>query len=936
MRKCLTILVGLLSLFTFTQPVDALIKRSKKSECTVCHVLWMEDLQTNQENLLGTSQENIVIAGSIGLSSSQQICYSCHDGYVVDSRMKIIPGNKHHQLKKVPDWLDLPDVFRLDINNEFYCGTCHGFHDVKASGEIGTVPFMRIGNDRSEMCMACHKDKKEKLGVSNHPLLKKSDLLSREKIEKLGGKVGPAGEIICQSCHLPHGNPPLLKPLNGSQICLVCHDDKKTVFRSAHNIDITSPKLKNTQGKGVTETGPCSSCHLPHKGNGKWMWAREKGPGNSASLACRSCHDKTPGIRTTGRYSHPVDVVPGKDLSLPLYADDGLRAVDGKVQCPTCHNAHQWNPEDPDSYVDKVEGGPGNSFLRKNNELSELCLTCHDKKKSLIGTDHDLRITAPGQLNSMGLKPSASGPCGVCHIPHRAANEKLWAGLPSQGNLASAMCLACHDEETEQIKKTIGEHSHPVDITLAGNMGKDINLPLFAELGREDITGNIQCATCHNPHQWDPVSLQKGKNHNIEGDASNSFLRIANKGQSALCVECHDNKKQVLASDHNLLVTAPEEKNITGASSSESGPCGACHVPHNAANKRLWAKQLSGENDFVSQLCFSCHNKDGAALEKSIGEHDHPVNVDLTKIDPENKIENVLPLYKERQSSSSTGKVVCITCHDPHTWQPGTSDSKEQTTAWANKEGNNTSSFLRKENYPSSALCKTCHVEQALIVGTPHDLTVKVPQEKNLLGQAAQNSGECGVCHIVHNSPNDLKLWARPYGPLNENDNKMAALCTSCHSKGNVAQNKTQEIATHPLATLTSYEKGFIGVIYDEKAYKKRKKAMQSQKAPAKIYTPILITNVIGVNSGKSFTPIFNDKGEKVMSGKISCPSCHNVHKWNLNHVQGEEGKNINEKKGAKFLRNKSSNLVCIDCHGQDGLYRYLYFHSIKRDFKIK
>ena len=67
------------------------------------------------------------------------------DGYVVDSRAWMASDNKHLALKKVPEGFQLPEGLRLNMNHEFYCGTCHGFHDIEAEGRIGEVPFAPEG-----------------------------------------------------------------------------------------------------------------------------------------------------------------------------------------------------------------------------------------------------------------------------------------------------------------------------------------------------------------------------------------------------------------------------------------------------------------------------------------------------------------------------------------------------------------------------------------------------------------------------------------------------------------------------------------------------------------------------------------------------------------------------------------------------------------------
>jgi hypothetical protein len=162
------------------------------------------------------------------------------------------------------------------------------------------------------------------------------------------------------------------------------------------------------------------------------------------------------------------------------------------------------------------------------------------------------------------------------------------------------MCLICHGEQSGIKTKRIGTYSHPTNVKplLMGTLPKE--LPLFAPDATRDLAGRVQCFTCHNVHQWDPHSVENPGGKDVEGDASNSFLRISNGASSTLCLACHQDKKQLLTSDHNLEVTAPEEKNLQKLTTHVSGPCGACHLVHNASGKRLWAKPLPAEKDYTT------------------------------------------------------------------------------------------------------------------------------------------------------------------------------------------------------------------------------------------------------------------------------------------------------------------------------------------------
>jgi predicted CXXCH cytochrome family protein len=728
------------ALFLLPSSAQAITRRADK-ECLLCHVLWFDAFKTDQETLIEKRDSSIVIAGSVGLASSEEMCVTCHDGYVVDSRVKIVEGNPHYVLKKPPDGLNLPEIFRLDRNNEIYCGTCHTLHDMEDRAEVGSTPFLRTGNERSQMCISCHDGKTGRQGYSNHPVLEEATDIPRFEATRKGSKFGPAREIICQSCHNAHGKDALVLPLNNSTLCLICHENKK----------------------------------------------------------------------------------------------------------------------------------------------------------SLINGKHDLRVTLPGEKNIKNQRPSESGPCSSCHIPHNGAGKKLWARRLNPGDPAAQMCLICHDEKTGVKTKRIGTHSHPTNVKLVSKGAPPKDLPLFLADTTKDPAGKVQCFTCHNAHQWDPNSPANTGGKNVEGDASNSFLRIPNNISSTLCVACHLDKKQVITSDHNLEVTAPEEKNVQKVTARVSGPCGACHLPHNAAGKKLWARPLSGEQNFVTQLCVGCHNKKGAAKAKLIGDNYHPVDVTFEKLNTTGPGEQAiagLPLYGSDGERIPAGNLVCLTCHEPHTWDPKKLKAVSNYEL-ENMEGDTTNSFLRKPNFPSSELCKTCHLDQARVDGTDHDLNVSAPKATNLLDQTVQASGQCGVCHLVHNSPNQLKLWARPYGPIPKNQNIMSGLCTSCHSKENSAEKKVPPIASHP--------------------------------------TGKLINNIIRYGTEKGgYTPIFDESGKEKNVGDISCPSCHNVHKWSTAFEErgGQEDAGGNATETFRFLRIMSYNTVCSNCHGPDSLFRYLYFHD--------
>lgn len=721
----------------FIPSASLAMEMSSKRDCAICHIMWLNDFRTDQKTLIEWQPGNVLMKDTQGVVSSEDICYSCHDGYVNDSRSIVWKNFRHKVFVKPSENVRIPSNLPLSNRDEIYCGTCHSAHGVGAG-----------------------------------------------------------------------------------------HDPERPGFTSFFR----EPEVD--------------------------------------SNLCERCHVNETDFRRTG--GHPLKTAPEKPPGFLVGMGAKLGRKGGKIICQTCH---------------KVHGALGEKITVVENRGSEMCMLCHDRQKLLIGTKHDLRVSLPEEKNIKGRTPSESGPCGACHAPHRSAGNKLWAGRYGTGDTATRMCTACHDPNLGRPAKHIGDHSHPVNVDPGAEYAAGGGLPLYSADLTKGRRGRIQCFTCHDVHRWAPGSTDDRGGNNVEGDASNSFLRLSNASSSDLCIACHRDKIQTITSDHNLTVTAPEEKNIQNANAWVSGPCGACHVPHNAAGKRLWSRPVAADENPSVRMCTGCHRPDGAARAKPVGDNDHPVAVNFENFE---KIDDRLPLFGTDGGTGPRTTILCLTCHEPHTWDPRKSGVIPDYR-YKNMEGDAADSFLRKANFPSSDLCKICHADHARIDGTPHDLNVTAPQAKNLLGQTVKSSGQCGACHLVHNSPNRLKLWARPYGPISEEQGPMDALCTSCHRTGSNAQNKIPRTAVHPKGKL--------------------------------------INNILWFDKkNKDYTLIFDKNGREVNTGDISCPSCHNAHRWNLE--DNKSGQGTPRRLEGSFLRTLSFKTVCVDCHGSEALVRYQYFHD--------
>jgi predicted CXXCH cytochrome family protein len=965
--------------------------------------MWLTDFNRKDVTpLIPYNPKPVVSTGKQDVVSTDRMCFSCHDGFVLDSRFAWINRKNFHPIGVKPsDKIKIPTAdgkltFPLNEDGKVYCGTCHSAHGVEWGDRLSPV-FLRVKNVDSSLCLACHLERGTGPDEGNHPVFKpikgmpqtlhaagakfgeggsvicqschrvhgaaekkllvvKNDnselcgtchadryardraqagrmgthpvnikpdkvAIPQELLDK-GAKLGQGGTIICQTCHKPHyaeeGAKILVDRNPRSMLCQTCHLDQRKVAHTKHNLALLDESSKNIRGQEVGRAGVCSACHLPHGGQGPKMWARAVTPGDDpVSDLCLTCHSDggTAKNKQVGRHTHPV----GRDMArlghpvdLPGYSQDGVKTVGdlrGRVSCPSCHDPHQWDPRDPEkSSKPGDEGDASNKFLRKPNGADAgLCRTCHTDKANILNTKHDLGVMFPAERNIKGQAPAAGGVCGACHLPHNGRGARMWAREPLAGvDPVSSTCLSCHSAKGLAKDKPVGANSHPVNVPIAklgitarpgewaagpsGVEGRALKpLPLHDSLGAPAAEGgNVTCGTCHDPHNWSPLAKgsPRGDPRQAKAGGDTSFLRLPNDNRATLCANCHVDKGPVALSKHNLSISAPGEKNAKGRTAAETGVCGACHLPHNGNGPKMWARSTGPGQDGIEVLCADCHREGGVAAKKQTGANSHPLRVDLKNVGGK----TTLPLYSaEGKRDDAAGKVACATCHNLHQWDPA--DAASKAGASARVEGTAADSFLRLPAAAAPDLCADCHQDKKLVKGTDHDLAVTAPADLNARGQTVQQSGVCGQCHLVHNAADRMRLWARPPG---EAADGMERLCRSCHAAGKVAAAKQPLKPGHPSR---------VNVISNA--------GRQRQ----------------GDTAGGHF-PVFTPEGEKTSSGIITCPTCHNPHRWSPLKAEQGPGKNTEGDARSSFLRNTSEFALCADCHGLDALFRYKYFHG--------
>ncbi len=713
-------------------PEEFPLDEEGKIQCYTCHMHHESPTDSGMvETWLFTRFSN----------ENSEMCKMCH----IDKTGGPEKGNHSMQASpfRIPKEL-IDQGGRLGTDNHVICESCHIAH-----GGMENKYLILPTEDpvsRSVLCEVCHGKypslKKDNLLKSySHSVDIKPDTASIPDSWSNGTPVvkGTRGEVVCHTCHTPHNavdQKALLADVNErDSLCLQCHLIQQSIAGTKHDLKIMAPKGKNILKRKAKDTGPCSICHLTHQGTGPFMWARQlEGQEDPMVGICQSCHSEGEcGEEVPMPESNHTMGIAAKTfrepMALPLYTPKGKKDTQGAIYCSSCHNAHQWEPLDPDNRGSKdVKADINNSFLRATNQQSALCLECHKEEESIGGTDHDLSHSAPDEKNILDQSPEESGICGTCHLAHGGADTFMWGREFKEGNettIMAQLCLECHSEGSCAEEKQIGKHFHPINVRLKNS--SEISLPLFSPGGAENDHGMIFCSTCHDPHQWNPANPEK---KGEDGTPSDSFLRIASSGNSPLCSECHQSQSYIEGTDHDLRVTAPDEKNKQGLLPQESGLCEQCHAVHNSPyqsfiwGKNLgpstianWKEEFTSQDNFMTGLCTSCHleGKCGGAKIPEYGLHPNKIYMailqeksDLTEQGQYEKFIHRFPLFTDEGEKSTEGNIVCTTCHDVHLWIA----SHPHKGIGEETEGDATNSFLRKGI--SFTFCASCHGEESI------------------------------------------------------------------------------------------------------------------------------------------------------------------------------------------------------------------------------
>ena len=721
-------------LMTYADDASALRQISDKRECAVCHIMWLSAFNQNKiEPLVEYEPLPVVETGKQDVASTERMCFSCHDGFVEDSRESWMGQHMGHPVGMKPsDKVTIPTikgktVFPMNNDGNMYCGTCHTAHGVEWSS-IDSAFFLRMKNVNSSLCIACHLQKSTGVDGGNHPVF---NTLSKppQQLLNAGAKFGLGNKLICQTCHRAHGGPEkflLTSKNDNAQLCAQCHVKQASIIDSKHHI--------KDLAHGDQTSGPCNTCHGIHQNKPSAappLWIRPlETSDDPISAACLECHSEN-GLaksKTTGTHSHPLansqqldqllrqNETPAANgqtasLKLPRFDEHGKKSAHGKQTCATCHDPHVWTVQVDQTKKTNDDGDGNSSFLRiPQAQTSNLCLHCHQNKTAILDSKHNPKFVEQleirgnkKQLQQQLIQIDGHGVCSTCHNIHNAAASFLRNDRGAES--FEQLCKNCHEPKGTAAEKTLSHFNHPLDKPL-GEQHNSAELPLYNTQGEPDQhAGHMSCPTCHDVHQWQQQHHQLNSQDITEGDGGNSFLRLPSAHDSELCISCHQQQKAVIGSDHDMSNSSPMQGNTVD----QAGVCAICHAIHNSLVEiNLWGRNLGEGNDIKEQMCRDCHAQ-GKLAETKIPKHlHHPKEVVIWSSDiREQAIQQVVPdthVFDPQGHTGDVGNISCPSCHDPHVWQA----SNNQAGTGQAVEGDVLNSFLRIEN-SENLVCADCH-----------------------------------------------------------------------------------------------------------------------------------------------------------------------------------------------------------------------------------
>jgi predicted CXXCH cytochrome family protein len=350
------------------------------------------------------------------------------------------------------------------------------------------------------------------------------------------------------------------------------------VLLTKHNLSVSGPGTI----KATDEEQVCIFCHIPHHAsNVAPLWSRESstaiynlygssslvaqpGQPTGSSRLCLSCHDGTIAVGMLEGQSQPIPMaggittIPAGPTNLETDLSDDHPISFAYTSALATQRGELVDPLSLPAEI-KLEGG---QWLQ--------CSSCHDAHKNPYG-------------DFLVMDNTASALCLACH------QQDGWPNSTHSEDVAvaSEACKACHQSHGAPGKKHLLQHIAEEDNCLANchntaglrsNVETEITKiyrhPVEQTAGIHDVTEDpltmekhVECQDCHNPHMVNGLNKPLADPPNISGhlqgvkgiDSSGVVLETATR-EYEVCFGCHADN--AFYNSTNQVIRVIQEPNL--------------------------------------------------------------------------------------------------------------------------------------------------------------------------------------------------------------------------------------------------------------------------------------------------------------------------------------------------------------------------------------
>lgn len=490
---------------------------------------------------------------------------------------------------------------------------------------------------------------------------------------------------------------------------------------------------------------------------------------------------------------------------------------------------------------------------------------------------HNLSTSGSGTVKAT----AADRICEFCHISHSASSTgSLWSrrnssttyipyssstavAQPGQPTGTSVLCLSCHDGTIAlgEILNRAPAHSmaggnntmplgkgnqgtdlsddHPISFeysSILASQNGELAMPgTFSQALPLDRNGEMQCTTCHDPHD-----SPYGK-----------LLRMSNIG-SQICIECHQKTGWTQTSHSQSAAmwngTNPDPWRDTPYTSVSDNGCESCHIPHAVAGgPRLLLHAAEEDN------CADCHNGNVATDD---------IMADINKFSSHRVGDTMLVHDPVEPAIVDVRHVECADCHDPHATRAGRGAGDTP----ANVRGVNIAGAEISSAINTYEICLRCHGDSP---NQPPARTPRQLDQSNMRLKIQPGNPSFHPIAGIGRNPNVPSL----INPLTE---QSIIGCTDCHnsnSAGSVGSSGPE--GPHGSTFEPILARNYVTV--DNTA--------ESASNYALCYSCHSRDSILGDNS-------FKEHDKHVRGADTPCNACHDPH--GVSSTQGNSTNNSN------------------------------------------